>query len=955
MRWFLIALVLVSLHSLQEWFGIVVGQFAWYITLALLIYFGRSITRLQQVQAEQQEELRRLKKTVRSLTANQAHAASGYAAEDLSVAPSGQATADLAVEPNVSVSPMPPEPELSTWESPPPSAPELQSAAVTPHPASTVSPWDSVYTSENSSEPSAFELWLTNGNWIVRGGLAILFLGLVFLSKFAYDSNLLPIELRMTAVAAFGIGLLVVGWRARQLRPSYGLSLQGGGIATIYLTVFACVKLADLLPAPLAFILMLSVGVLAAVLAIKQDAMVLAIIGSVGGFLVPILLATGQGSHVGLFSYYALLNVGIMTVALRKAWRYLNSLAVGFTFGVAGLWGMDKYQPEFLLSCLGFLAVFFIQFLVLTLLFTRRQSRAGEAYALDTSVLFGVPTSCFGYAFYMLKPFEYGGAILAVSLSSVYAVLAWSVRRQMHLQRLKAPWAALSLVLATIAVPLIFDARLTSATWALEGAAVVWYSWQQAALRPRIVGYLLVLVGTFGFISHWPSVSNTLPILNAASLGLLSLGLAFLVLGLAGQRFKRNFELLAESSNTYLEARYTSWIGALAVGLAGAVLIVNEIYQRQNAHLASLLVPALLWLWALALHYLSRAWQWPEIAVSAVILPLLTLVLPVVAWIDHSYSPYESATMLNIGLLALLLWQAFALQRMLPDLRSETAAAKLLPTVLTFPGLSVVIFWWIMLARNKNSVSSALLPDASTSMHGWFLPLAAALPMAILWWLAQRQYLSSAPKTSPALWQWLHGQQPLPEQALTQQVSILVKLLVGFVAATTLWHDGHLPGLEYVPFLNLYELVAIASLLALMRVQRFYPNDSLNRWLAGLSFVFGNSILSRILANYYGAYFDWGFAWRSAIAAAAYSIVWSLAALVAMWIASRAQRRKLWLLGAGLLGVVALKLLLIDLAQVGTLARIVSFIGVGVLMLIVGFVAPLPNDSKNSEQHSSSR
>jgi uncharacterized membrane protein len=46
--------------------------------------------------------------------------------------------------------------------------------------------------------------------------------------------------------------------------------------------------------------------------------------------------------------------------------------------------------------------------------------------------------------------------------------------------------------------------------------------------------------------------------------------------------------------------------------------------------------------------------------------------------------------------------------------------------------------------------------------------------------------------------------------------------------------------------------------------------------------------------------------------------------------------------GAALLAVVVLKLLLVDLSGSGSVTRIVSFIGVGVLMLVIGYVAPLP-------------
>jgi uncharacterized membrane protein len=50
----------------------------------------------------------------------------------------------------------------------------------------------------------------------------------------------------------------------------------------------------------------------------------------------------------------------------------------------------------------------------------------------------------------------------------------------------------------------------------------------------------------------------------------------------------------------------------------------------------------------------------------------------------------------------------------------------------------------------------------------------------------------------------------------------------------------------------------------------------------------------------------------------------------------------LWLAGAGLLAVVVLKLFFVDLASLDTLRRIVTFLGVGLLMLVIGYVSPLP-------------
>jgi uncharacterized membrane protein len=75
---------------------------------------------------------------------------------------------------------------------------------------------------------------------------------------------------------------------------------------------------------------------------------------------------------------------------------------------------------------------------------------------------------------------------------------------------------------------------------------------------------------------------------------------------------------------------------------------------------------------------------------------------------------------------------------------------------------------------------------------------------------------------------------------------------------------------------------------------------------------------------------------------AALSIFWSLLALGAMLWANRSGQRVVWFGAAALMAVVVVKLFLVDLAHIGTVARIVSFLVVGGLMLVIGYFSPLP-------------
>ncbi|HJY40865.1 MAG TPA: DUF2339 domain-containing protein, partial [Steroidobacteraceae bacterium] len=119
---------------------------------------------------------------------------------------------------------------------------------------------------------AAFVAWLKRGNPLARAGIVILFFGAAFLAKYAADHSMFPIELRFIGLALGALALLIIGWRLREKRAVYGQLLQGGGIAGLYLTVFAATRLYHLLPFTLAFVLLAVVAVASAVLAVAQNA-----------------------------------------------------------------------------------------------------------------------------------------------------------------------------------------------------------------------------------------------------------------------------------------------------------------------------------------------------------------------------------------------------------------------------------------------------------------------------------------------------------------------------------------------------------------------------------------------------------------------------------------------------------------------------------------------------------
>src|SRR6266852_3809879 len=314
---------------------------------------------------------------------------------------------------------------------------------------------------EATAGPNPVMKWLLGGNTVVRVGVVILFFGVAFLLKYAYEHTHVPIELRLMGAALGAFVLLVLGWRLRHDRPGYALSLQGGGIGLLYLTIFAAFRLYSLLPPLPAFVLLLAVAVFSAALAVLQDSLALAAVGVSGGFLAPILASTGHENHVMLFSYYLVLNLGIFAIAFYKAWRLLNLLGLLFTFVIKTLWGVTSYRPELFGSTEPFLGAFFLLYVAVPILYARRQAFVLRHY-VDGTLVFGVPLVAFGLQTGLVRPFEYGAAWSAFSLGAFYLMLASALWRRTgeNLRLLTESFLALGVGFGTLAIPLAFDGRI---------------------------------------------------------------------------------------------------------------------------------------------------------------------------------------------------------------------------------------------------------------------------------------------------------------------------------------------------------------------------------------------------------------------------------------------------------------------------------------------------------------
>ena len=780
--------------------------------------------------------------------------------------------------------------------------------------------------SERASAQGEALAFLLRGNTIAKVGVAILFTGIAFLAKYAADSGLLPIELRFAAIGFVAMALTALGWRLREQRRDYALVLQGGGIAVLYLTVFAALRLYQLLPASLAGVLLVAIAVAAAVLAVGQDARVLALVGAAGGFAAPVLASTGTGDHVVLFSYYLVLNLGIFVVAWFKAWRELNLAGFLFTYGIGAAWGARNYQPSDLGSVEPFLVIFFLLYVAVAVLFALRQPPRLRGY-VDGSLVFGVPLATFALQHRLMEPYELGAAYSVLGMAALYIGLATFVLRRLDrpLRLLGEAFLAIGVGFATLAVPLGLDARATAATWALEGAAAVWIGVRQQRVLARIAGVALQLAAGVSLAIAYGDAEGLRAGFNGRVLGMALIAIATLISLWHLERARdslRSFELPALP---WL-AGYglIAWYG---IGVLEATPVFGH-DERAGGLLLFFTVSAA------AMAWLSRRISLAALGVPATSLVPAGALLALATLLDGSY-PLAGPGLIAWPLLFVVVYRVLhgrapehenALERW-----QHAGALWLLAAVLAWQaGHQAHVL--VGAAGAWRLAAAALAPAALVALVLRFVDRAAWLPGA-----RPRLYLG-------------HGLAPV------------AALLAVWVLYACVAHDGDPWPLVYIPLLNPLDVsIGLVLLVLVAWLRRLEAEITLDgddvalprvawRVLALLGFTWLNAVLARAAHFWGGVPYELDDLLASAGYQASLAVLWGGLGIAAMVAGARRARRPLWVTGAALMGLVVVKLLVFDLANTGTVARIVSFIASGALLLAVGYLAPAPPREDNGEE-----
>jgi uncharacterized membrane protein len=422
------------------------------------------------------------------------------------------------------------------------------------------------------------------GNWFNRIGIIAVALGMAFFLKYAIDNQWITPWGRVIIGIVVGLGFLAGGERLRRRYASYAYGLTGGGILILYSSFFAAYRFLGLIDALPAFVCMAMVTAAASLLAARYDALPIAVLGLIGGFLTPVVLSTGQDNEAGLFSYIALLDLGVLALAYSKQWRALNYMAFAATVAMFFVWGLTWYEPEKLWLTVGFLTLFFAIFALLAVLYNvvnRRQTRW-----LDLAMVFANALLYFGTSYGLLyDPYKARLGLFAVLVSAFYLALGYfTYRRDREDRLLLYTFWGLAILFAVLAVPIQFNQHWVTMGWAVEGAILTWVGLRAGDRISRYGALVVFLIA----VTHWLAADilnfayqageHFVPLLNRRA---LSCAVLVAALTAAASFYKRLGAAIEAGERQMFTELYTLGANALAVTLL--TLDANDYFGQAQA------------------------------------------------------------------------------------------------------------------------------------------------------------------------------------------------------------------------------------------------------------------------------------------------------------------------------------------------------------------------------------
>ena len=362
-------------------------------------------------------------------------------------------------------------------------------------------------------------------NLINKIGIAITVIGVAIGAKYSIENDLISPLTRIILGYLSGLGLLGFGMKLKAKYENYSAVLVSGALAILYFITFAAYSFYGLFPQLMAFALMLIFTVFGVVAALNYNKQVIAHFGLVGAYAVPFLLSNDSGNIATLFTYMAIINIGILVISFKKYWKPLFYSAFTFTYLIYSSWLVFSYEntEHFTLAFIYlsvFFGIFYTAFLAYKLIKKEQFLKSDIVLLLLNSFIF------FGLGYGLLSNHETGKELLgAFTLGNAAIHFAVSIilfKKKLADKNLFHLVAGLVLVFITIAIPVQLDGNWVTLLWTFLAALLFYIGRTKGVSFYEYLSYPLMILALISLTHDWGigyenyySTTELRPILNS--------------------------------------------------------------------------------------------------------------------------------------------------------------------------------------------------------------------------------------------------------------------------------------------------------------------------------------------------------------------------------------------------------------------------------------------------------
>lgn len=374
-----------------------------------------------------------------------------------------------------------------------------------------------------SSKPETDLEKFIGENLLSKIGIAVLVLGISFFVKYAIDQNWIK-EAGRVIIGLIAGGILIgIAHRIRNSYRSFSSVLMGGGLTVFYFTIAFAFHQYHLISQAAGFIIMVIITAFAVLLSLYYDRLELAILASIGGFITPFLVSTGQENYIALFTYLCILNAGLMVLAWFKRWPTINIIALFFTTIIYGSWLIKKMwfdSPEVApyKDAMLFGTLFYVQFVAMNIVNNIREKKFFNAF--DFMIVLSI-NFLFYIAVLVILPYwnhgDYNGLFTAaLGIFNLLLVLGFRQKKTIDPNFL-ALLTGLALTFISLAAPIQFKGNYVTLFWAAEAVILFWLFQRTRNVQLKIASLIIavLMLGSLGiiWIQVYFSGSQLMPIL----------------------------------------------------------------------------------------------------------------------------------------------------------------------------------------------------------------------------------------------------------------------------------------------------------------------------------------------------------------------------------------------------------------------------------------------------------